>query len=364
MSLTSLFDQSSAQENAIESNIPSGYRVTIQRTSYSPNKRPIKVVGYLPQEFQFGVTAEFDRPFANVAENLVQGMTAGLGKTIAGVAGTSLVSPVLTASIWQGSSTNEMTLELHFEARNNALQEIRQPLLNLLELVTPKLTDQGLMESPASYLKVSPQDAQTFFENARKTITSVASGSGTGGSLLDTVTGALNEVTGVITSSLSGALSTANQENLESLKDTGKEVATRSKDALQALNPSANLKKLNTASYWQQALDSTVSVRIGDYVEFPCVVVTGVSSTLESMIDRQTGWPTHATISVTFMPMFASTIEDMQVNFLSGATSHSITGIPSLNEFARSAGASLSNKLTDGISGLADEAADRFKSLF
>lgn len=367
-SLTSLFDQSSAQENVIDNDIPSGYRVTIQRTSYSPNKRPIKVVGYLPQEFQFGVNAEFDRPFANVAENVVQGMTLGMGKTIAGVMGTSLVSPVLTANIWQGSTTSEMTLELHFEAKNNALQEIRQPLLNLLELVTPKLTDQGLMESPASYLKVSPQDAVAFFENARKTITAVSTGSSSSGSfgnsLLNTISGALTEVTNTASSYLSGALSTANQESLEKLKDTGKQIGNMVMDAVSEANPTSSLKKLNTASYWQQALDSVVSVRIGDYVEFPCVVIKSVSSTLESMIDRDTGWPTHATISVTFEPMFASTIEDMQVNFLGGSSAGSGSGIPSLNEFARSAGATLANKATDGISSLTNQAVDKFKSLF
>ena len=64
---------------------------------------------------------------------------------------------------------------------------------------------------------------------------------------------------------------------------------------------------------------------------------------------------------VTWAPI---TVEDMQVNFLGGSAAGSGSGIPSLNEFARSAGATLANKATDGISSLTNQAVDKFKSLF
>lgn len=321
------------------------------------------VVAHLDESFDFGISAEYQQPYANIANDLVGNIpiVGKLTKT------TPITSPYLSANYWQGSETQEMTLNLILEADSDPLTEIRTPVLNLLSLVSPQYVEgTGLMLSPLSQITLSKQQVQDMMKMAT-TVTaqvggSVASGLSdtltaikdnvkteaqagiTGvldnalgglvslgssavnyaknftGSIASSIEGGFNAVSGAVSNVVSGAanavgldITTKSDSQLSSQKAVSS--STQQSQQSSQVTPSANSGAYSPTAAMVSKLKNVVSIKIGTYAYFPAVIVTGVNVTFQHDIDAYTGWPLSAAVQLTFKPMFSQTVGDVEQVF-------------------------------------------------
>lgn len=335
--------------------IGQGYKIIIQSEPQngSSTEKPISVVSYIPEEIQLGFSAEYDQPFQtiNSALSAIPSMAAGasLGKDAAGMAGAAIgaaggymsrnflpsaagmgsapTAPIFTAKLWQSTSSPEITIPLYFEAENDPLQEIRQPILDLLSLVIPSVNALGILQSPASYLDVTKQ--LTSFSSAMKQglNASISSSKGFLEALNETLDAGTESALNKVESAIGGAI-----DKLGSTVSNAVSKATGNSSLLSDVS-SATIRKNtnNTASnnaesdtYNADALSSStmmkylnkkISIQIGTYLTFPCVVIQNVNPVFTSQIDYNTGWPMSARVDITFSPMFTVVQSDLQTMF-------------------------------------------------
>lgn len=394
--------------------IGEGYKITIQcgATSITP---AVFVESFVPEEIQLGYQAEFDQPFqqigrlvasavgglagynsgGNAATRLIgAAVGAGLPHLMASALGSGMTAPVLTAKLWQSTSTAEITIPLYFEAESDPLLEVRKPIVDLLSLVIPTTNALGILQSPSSYVDFSK--VATGVKVGIKTASAAAGqyAESKWGSLLSGMSdiasnvqnGTIN-VGGAVDKVKESATNTANSfsmtdvtEGLQSATDavvnTVKSAASKGAEFSRAVTSANALKPY---------LNKIISVRIGTYLEFPCVVIHSVVPTFTSQIDYMTGWPMAARVDVTFSSMFSSTQKDMQeifssipqrmvansaqgfaYNSLTGAIGGKVAGLvgSATSGLIGDAGSIVKNKVNGVASGIAKEAKSFIDDLF
>lgn len=322
--------------------ISEGYKITIQ-TSGETGKPPIIVESFIPEEIQLGYQAEFDQPFQQVGRllsSLGMGLAgyssgkstaakimgaaigAGLPTLVASAMGSGMTAPVLTAKLWQSTSGSEITLPLYFEAEYDPITEIRKPIMDLLSLVIPTTNALGILQSPASYVDFSKVGAEV--KRDMKVASTVASqyAESQMGSLLSGLNSMYEkaqqiDISGTVNQakdSLSSASSKLNATDaISSLKSASDSIIGTLSSA--ASKGSEFARAITSANALKPYLNKIISVRIGTYLEFPCVVIHSVVPTFTSQIDYYSGWPMAARVDITFSSMFTSTQEDMQTIF-------------------------------------------------
>ena len=70
-----------------------------------------------------------------------------------------------------------------------------------------------------------------------------------------------------------------------------------------------------TSDFWKNLVDRKISIKLGNYAFFDCVVITKVQQTYSSLLDSQ-GKPTHVVVELSFKPMFITTQDDLNNIFL------------------------------------------------
>lgn len=328
------------------------------------------ITGHLEESFTYGISAEYQQPYANVLNNLANSIP---------FAGTILktqpmTSPLMSANYWQGSETQDMQISIVLEAESDPLTEIRLPILNLLSLVAPHFNSGiGLLSGPISSLHLTPEEVKTITQAATTAASTVVkSATGTAGSVLEaasnatpdsisglcssientfnsvkqlvgqvtnSVIGTVNSVTEDISSAASNAISNAVQSaksivgsaasGLEKLADSAKALssASSSDTAKSSSNSSSNSASAAPASVlssdkpvsptegMMKRLNANISIKIGTYLYFPCVVVTNVTTNITHTIDAYSGWPMSAVVTITFRPMFTQAYGDVVAVF-------------------------------------------------
>ncbi len=334
--------------------IGQGYKVIIQENMLKPGKPPISVVSYMPEEVALGFSADYDQPFQTAVNVGLTGLSAlrgfdlakkatgnnpfaALAGAVAGAAtphfaasamGSSLTAPILTAKMWQSSSMNAVSLPLYFQAETDPIEEIRKPILELMSLVVPTTNSVGLLQSPAPHIN-SSKAVETIKKSAKEVFDKAASNNSSfleqG---LDMVKGAVSGILPQDASNLIDSVSkraNAASSQLDKIAKIPSATEAALHSALGVKAKADYTSEAKTASsYLQKTLNSmtssatmipylnkTISVQIGTYLTFPCVVIHDVSPTFSSQIDPVTGWPMAAQVNVTFSPMFAMTQKDM-----------------------------------------------------
>lgn len=368
--------------------------VIIQRDNIDGgSKPPVTIVGFMPEEFVFGVTSTYEQPFAESMNELVARMPvvgSRLSKT------TRITSPFLTASYWQGSEVSDMSLTLAFEADSDPLEEVRQPILDLLSLVTPRYLD-GLIVSPTDTLKFTDEQVQKMVKNASEATTTVVNttasvaknlvNKATGkdenikdeedDSILSGIIETGNKVAskvqnfckGLANDVMEGTAKVVGEENISKLKGLiNPEEELASKDAKQDNKPNAkntipvsrSITELDISPATQLAtkLPSAISMKIGTYIEFPSIVITGVNTTFNSQIDAYTGWPMSATVELTFRPLFSTCYGDVQRMFTSEPKP--VVDKDMYEKMQEPVNSQLTSSLTSGITSFVKDTAGKF----
>ena len=329
--------------------IGAGYKIVIQ-ASQILDTPPVIVESFIPEEISLGYTADFDQPFQAVngimqhLPSMIGGAKLGeatgskLGKYVGGALGVLASStlsqaagtgrtptaPIFTAKMWQSTSTPEITIPLFFEAESNPLLEIRKPIVDLLSLVIPSVNSIGILKSPASYLD--------FTKVLSKLSDEIKSGANSAASEAKGLMAALeatmrsdNILSQGITAgkaayaesqkSWDNALSEIKSNNAASKLSSASSAQLCKKPTTESSSISSTIQDFLSSKTMMKYLNKVISIRIGTYLAFPCVVIQNVTPTFTSQIDYMTGWPMAARVDLTFSPMFTTVQADINDMF-------------------------------------------------
>jgi hypothetical protein len=269
------------------------YRVTLMQTTATgiatSSDASIIVEAPMPESFVFDTQA-------NYAPMLPQGLTGGGVATALAAVGIRLAVPALTAQLWQGSSEIQLQLALEFHTESDPVADVQTPILNLNRLTMPSInSSSGMLQSPGPSINFSQ-------------LSTIAKGAAT--SISNTASSIYNTVTGSGSSASNPQPSTMNNSSLTANSGNGTAVTQSSTQ-----NP-----QLGTSAYWKTQISNQISIRVGNYLYFDSVVITNVQQTFMSNIDAITGLPHHATVNITFKPLFMLTVEDLASVFISNSS--------------------------------------------
>jgi hypothetical protein len=260
------------------------YSVIIQQAADAGLKGPksVTVVASLPATFAFDINAEYQAPFA-------QGILGGGGalSSIAKLGGLRLTTQALTAQIWQGSTENELSLDLEFQSETDPDLDVRQPILKLIKMTAASVDPStGMLKSPGPQINIDAtgqiaSDAGSSLKNSLSTVGNAFGGSGSGGA----VQGSLN--------SQDSSTNGKNNTNTAPVTNGG----------------------LGGADYWKNIIRNQISIKIGRYAFFDSVVITNVQKTYENQIDTDTGLATYARVNLRFKPLFLLLQSDIEQIF-------------------------------------------------
>jgi hypothetical protein len=270
------------------SSLNPNYRITIIQFTppgVSGAGNHIVVEAPMPETFEFDVASSY-------ATILPQGLTGGSIATAMAAFGVRLASPALTAQLWQGSSEIQLNLALEFHTENDPVADVQTPILNLNRLVLPSISSTtDMLQSPGPTLNMDQlgtiaSGIKTSAANFINNIIGGASGTAT------PVPAALKSASTGANAGANAAVNTSNTQN----------------------------PKLGTSQYWKTQIENQISIRVGNYMYFDSVVITEVRQTFMSKIDAITGLPHHATVNITFKPLFMLTVEDLATVFTSNSS--------------------------------------------
>ena len=293
--------------------IPSQYEVIIYQqsddtsswgTQAANEKSPgVTVIrAWMPENFSYSVTSEYDAPFQKIVNN-------DLVENLASMFGQKLVTPAMTAQLWQGSTHPEFSIELTFETESDPLKDVREPILKLLRLATPKLNEMQLLESPGPQL-----DTTQLTNIATTTTATLASGLANigrnGGSILQSL-GLIGDATNAAISDALGKIDPKAQGSL------GKTTNTEDSATNVAHNSNTDNTVVNdmVGRGGRSQVKNQIAISIGRYIYFPSVVITNVECEFLHQIELGTGFPMSATVTVGFKPMFIPTQSDLNTMF-------------------------------------------------
>jgi hypothetical protein len=189
--------------------------------------------------------------------------------------------------VWQGSSDDtNFSVEFDLVAYSDPDRDVMGPLRDLMSLVLPKVKN-GFLMSPGATIK---KEALAKIGGAIGT--AVTSGLEASVSGVKAGWDKYNSVPGVINGgaqAVSTAIETAGAGVLKAVGDSG----LTSKNAIES------------------EMENIVQIDIGDWFTLNNVVITDVRHTLSAQLPGQTGGLMHATVSLSFRPMFALTTDDL-----------------------------------------------------
>lgn len=272
------------------------YQVTIVQHPTYTSTSGVAIVAYMPDKFMFDASSTYEAPFA-------QGLL-GSGALANGAAlfGYKLITPALTAAVWTGSSSSELSLSLEFFAETNARLDVLANVVALLKLVTPNVdTTSGLITSPGPTLSVaSALNAAVSGVNSIKSIVN---------------TSITNDISNIVVGALSSAAKIVKNLAIPTTMNNANSSVIASSSSSAANFKSTNATSLGATNIWKQNINNGISIKIGNYAYFDSVVITKVQQTYSSILDGA-GTPTHAVVEVSFKPLFLVTQDDIDNIFL------------------------------------------------
>lgn len=293
--------------------IPNQYEVIIYQqsddtsswgTQAANEKSPgVTVIrAWMPENFSYSVSSEYDAPFQKIVNN-------DLVENLASMFGQKLVTPVMTAQLWQGSTHPEFTIELNFETESDPIKDVREPILKLLRLATPKVNEMQLLESPGPQL-----DTTQLTNVATTTTATLASGLSNIGRNGTSIIQSLGFISEETTSAISSALSRIDPK---AQNNTGQ--TTNTEQAATGASRNTNTDNMMITDMvgrgGQSQIKNQIAISIGRYIYFPSVVITNVECEFLHQIELGTGFPMSATVTVGFKPMFIPTQSDLNTMF-------------------------------------------------
>jgi hypothetical protein len=294
------------------------YLVYIQSYGAPGSSTPVvSVTAPIPEDVMFDMESAYEM-------KLPQGPTGGLIGTALAAMGMRLTVQALTAQLWAGSTTSELTINLEFHTESDPVADVRTPIVNLMKLVTPATSSTtGILQSPGPQLDLAQllQIAKDAVSQGSSIFSSIGSGVG---QYSTTSTAAGQYSSGAILNGLGGLANpsaTTNQLINQSAMVNSSVQTPDGTNVSQFQSPTQN-PSIGTAAYWKNQISNRISIQIGNYMLFDNVVITRLAQTYLSNFDAATGLPHHVKVGLAFKPMFILTQGDLDNLYLNpGANS-------------------------------------------
>lgn len=250
----------------------------------NPGQAGATVEAPLPESLAYDTSSDYATPFA-------QGMLSqgGIAQALSS-AGMRITTQAMTAQLWQGSTENDIGLELEFQTFDDPDRDVRQPVLTLLKLAAASIdAATGLLQSPGPRISI---------EDTGRILATGASQLGNSAKQGLNAAGALAGVQGKLDTSKVMNGPTANLNSNQKANTT----------------PAVE-NGLGGAQYWKSLVRNQISIQIGRYAFFDSVVILNAQETKSHQIDFRTGLPLHSKVSLRFKPLFLVTQQDLEQIF-------------------------------------------------
>lgn len=258
------------------------YTVTIQQSHESASDARTGNVTIvrapLPETFMYDQASQYEAPFTQALTG------SSILNSMARMVGMKLVTQALTAQIWQGSNETELGLDLEFQTEQDADLDVRQPVLNLMKMVTPSDSN-GFLETPGPSLDFRDLISTISSADREQLAEYVSDGS--------PIAGAIVQRTNLIDTNTS-TTDGGNQSNPDN----------------SPAQPGSSL-----VDQVKRNIKNQISIRVGNFAFFDSVVITNVQKTYTSVPDAISGIPHHVRVSVRFKPLFMVVQSDLEKIF-------------------------------------------------
>lgn len=250
------------------------------------------VRAWMPTEFQYQANSDYEPPFQKAFGNETF-------SNILSAFGQKLVTPVMTAQLWQGSSHPEFSIQLQFETDSDPLKEVREPILKLIKMATPYVNNMQLLESPGPYL--DPAALSTVIDSTMNAVKSAGSG-------LVTNLANIGQTYNLISADTAkSALDKAAEWGGKTI-NTENEASTQKAESNMAVNQLIGVGGVSS-------IRNQIAMSIGRYLYFPSIVITNVNCNFLHQIELGTGFPMSVSVDLSFKPMFLPTQQDIDTMF-------------------------------------------------
>ncbi len=280
------------------------YLVTIQQYGQPGVGTAVtSITAPIPESVSFDVSAAYETllPQSFTKNGLINGAAAMMGMKLA--------VQSMTAQLWTGSTTGDLSFNLEFYTETDPDADVRTPVLNLMKLVVPTINKYGLMQSPGPQLDLTALGSVLgdTITSGVNSVSAVSSG---------IVSATKNVASGAISAFTGQTATPATMSNGSTTTTDTPATSTTSGNTTGGTNP-----QLGTAAYWKSLISNRIQIRIGNYLFFDNVIITHVGNVFTSNFDAVTGLPHHVIVSVSFRPMFTLVQSDLDQIFLTSGSS-------------------------------------------
>lgn len=257
------------------------YQVIIRKTTNDGSGTPdLEIYAPLSEQFMYDSSAEYEPAFGNL-------FGGGLLKAL-NVFGTKPMWQAMTAQVWTGTSTDDITLKFVFQAERDAYQEVTLPVYRLESLVAAGTNKIGLLTAPVGGID---------FGKVLDYISKAAKNASEQGKTASITSNALEGAS---------AFLEKNRDSFQSMED-GRNPA-QNQNAAQS-QTDTNLQ-FGTREWLESMMTSKVSIQIGTQIHFDNIVPLSVSKTVYTQPDAR-GFMQYCEVDFRFRPMFLVTRADL-----------------------------------------------------
>lgn len=238
----------------------------------------------LSEQFMYDSSAEYEPAFGNM-------FGGGFLKAL-NVFGTKPLWQAMTAQVWSGTSSDDITLKFIFQAETDAYRDVTLPVYQLESLVAAGTNKIGMLTAPVGGI-----DFQKVLGYIKTAVQQYNDG--------QPVTGVAAQQAGV----LAQPQSFAAQQPMKS----GTNPAQNQNGTLGSVNKSQKNPQpaqFGTRAWLESMMGSQVSIDIGTQITFDNIVPLNVSKTVYTQPDSR-GYMQYCEVDFRFRPMFLVTRDDL-----------------------------------------------------
>jgi len=296
------------------------YKIAIQMNQGT--QKSVHITGWLPESVSFDASAQYEAPFASGLSGMFPFNLVG-GNLLRAL-GVSLITQVMTAQVWQGSSEIEFSLPIIFQAEADSVTEVIGPIKQLLKMIVPNdPTGGGLLEAPGPHIDIdklkssvnaalSPLDP-LYGQTVTQVKSAIAGGSAS-------ISGYASQGT-----TAWGRAVTAYGSAKSLMHDAVSSPLSLATSAASGLKNLANKGLVAMTTPILNAIVNNISVHIGSWLYFPAVVITSVSQDYDVLITPD-GNPGRVKVNVTFKTFFTPTQQDVDFMYPAAQTDAALAG--------------------------------------
>jgi len=244
----------------------------------------LAIYANLSEQFMYDSSAEYEPAFGNL-------FGGGFLKAL-NVFGTKPLWQAMTAQVWSGTSSDDITLKFVFQAETDAYRDVTLPVYQLESLCAAGTNKVGMLTAPVGGI-----DFQKVLGYIKENVDRYMNGQSTTSPEAQQ-TGVLNQPKGF-----------ASQTTMKSQTNPAQN-QSGTRGSVNASQQDPEPAAFGTRAWLESMMASQVSIDIGTQITFDNIVPLSVSKTVYTQPDSR-GYMQYCEVDFRFRPMFLITREDL-----------------------------------------------------